>query len=356
MDLGLSMIELSENPIALLESSESLAADSITYHVATDLTALAEVSAEWDALLSRTFVNQAFGSSKWFIASCRNDTSVLPHVILARRGSRLVGVLPIVIAADGRSAAFPDYLNDYNDMIALESDAAVIEGLVKHALSNSNGYERVIFSRVRHDSNCFRAVQSIHPSRDIGDFYSRSDTCYYVDLPASYDDYLRTKRSHFRKRLKRVHEIAHKNNLAVRELAPENFSPDRLPEVFLSLHLSRHGARSCFESFRGRTFIKEALPALFCERRMRVLALFEGEKLIGIDIYAVGVGGLCVWNGGFLSEAEAFSPGKLLIDAGIKLACDLKLGEYDFMRGPEDYKMNWITGSRPLGHLELSVV
>src|ERR1044071_7662140 len=112
MDSSSSMIELSENRTALLESPEPLAGDSITYQVATDLTALAEVSAEWDALLSRTLVNQAFGSSKWFIASCRNDATVSPHVILARRGSRLVGVLPIVIAADGRSAAFPNYLND----------------------------------------------------------------------------------------------------------------------------------------------------------------------------------------------------------------------------------------------------
>ena len=350
------MIELSENPIARLESSKSHSGDSITYQVVTDLTAIAELSVEWDALLSRTIVNQAFSSSKWFIASCRNDASVSPYVVLARRGSRLAGVLPIVITADGRSAAFPNYLCDYNDLIALEDDTPVIEGLIKHAVSNSNGYKKIILSHVRRDSNCVRAVQAVEHARNIDELYSQSHTCYYVDTRASYDDYLKTKTSHFRKRLKRMHEIANKNNLIVRELGPENSSPESLPEIFLSLHLSRHGARSCFESARARSFIEEALPALFRERRIRVLALFEGEKLIGIDIYAVGDGSLCVWNGGFLSEAEAFSPGKLLIDAGIKLACDLKLGEYDFMRGLEDYKMNWVTGSRPLGQLELSVI
>jgi CelD/BcsL family acetyltransferase involved in cellulose biosynthesis len=195
------MIELSENRTAPLESSKSAAVDSITYRVATDLGALAEVSAEWDALLSRTFVNQAFGSSKWLIASCRNDASVSPYVIVARRGPRLVGVLPMVIAAGGQSAMFSDYLSDYNDLIALEEDAPVIEGLVKHALSNSNGYKKVIFSNVRRDSNCFRAVQSIYPGRAVDEFYSQSHTCYYVDLRAGYDDYLKTKSSHFRKRL-----------------------------------------------------------------------------------------------------------------------------------------------------------
>jgi CelD/BcsL family acetyltransferase involved in cellulose biosynthesis len=62
-----------------------------------------------------------------------------------------------------------------------------------------------------------------------------------------------------------------------------------------------------------------------------------------------------VWNGGFLSEAEHCSPGKLLINAGIKLACALKFEEYDFLRGPEVYKANWANHSRSIGQLELGV-
>jgi CelD/BcsL family acetyltransferase involved in cellulose biosynthesis len=350
------MIELSKNSVALLENSESPAADSITYQVLTDLPAIEEVSAEWDSLLSRTFVNQAFGSSKWFIASCRNDASVSPYVILARRWSRLAGVLPLALTADAETAAFPDYLCDYNDIIALEEDAPVIEGLVRYALSNSRGYKKIILSHVRRDSNCFRAVESIHPDRDIDELYGQSNTCYYIDLPASYDDYLKTKGSHFRKRLKRIHGIACENNLVVRELGPENISADGLVEAFLSLHLNRHGARSCFETFRGRSFVEEVFPALFRERRIRALALVEGEKLIGIDIYTMGADSLCVWNGGFLSEAEAFSPGKLLIDAGVKLAYGLNLSEFDLLRGHENYKMSWVTDSRPIGLIELPVI
>ena len=77
--------------------------------------------------------------------------------------------------------------------------------------------------------------------------------------------------------------------------------------------------------------------------------------MIGIDVYTMGATSLCAWNGGFLPEAEAYSPGKLLIDAGIRLACDLKLAEYDFLRGPEAYKMRWVNGSRPIGRVELAV-
>ncbi|HEX8184448.1 MAG TPA: GNAT family N-acetyltransferase [Blastocatellia bacterium] len=349
------MIELSENRIAQLEEFKSLDGDRITYEAVRDLSAVARVSEEWDALLSRSPVNQAFSSSKWFVAMCRNDASISPYVILARRGPVLAGVLPLALSDGGREAAFPNYLCDYSDIVAPRDDERVIEGLLNHALRNSNGYEKIILSHIRLDSNCLRAVQAIEPGREIDELYSQSNVCYYIDLPASYAGYLRAKTSHFRKRLKRLQSIAHRNNLFVRELVAENISPDGLPEIFLSLHLDRHGERSCFRSARGRAFIEEVLPALFRERRIRALALLEGERVIGIDLYTMGPDSLCAWNGGFLSEAEACSPGKLLIDAGIKLAYDLKLGEYDFLRGPEAYKLNLVTGSRAIGRVELSV-
>jgi CelD/BcsL family acetyltransferase involved in cellulose biosynthesis len=352
---GSSMIERSDNCAVSLGGPASVESDSITYEVARDLSAVVKISAEWDALLSHAQVNQAFGSSKWFIATCRNDASISPYVIFARRRSRLAGVLPLAIIDGGEAAAFPNYLCDYNDIVASKGDEAVITGLINHALSNSDGYKKIIMPHIRRDSNCLRAIQLLEPRRATQGLYRESHVCYYIDIPASYGDYLAVKGSRFRKRLKRIRANAHRGNMVVRELSPENFSPDGLAGAFLSLHLSRHGERSCFEPARGRLFVEEVLPALFRERRIRVIALFEGERMVGIDVYTMGAASLCAWNGGFLSEVEAFSPGKLLIDAGVNLACDLKLEEYDFMRGAEAYKMNWMNGSRPLGQIELGV-
>ncbi|PYS83596.1 MAG: hypothetical protein DMF70_06405, partial [Acidobacteria bacterium] len=64
---------------------------------------------------------------------------------------------------------------------------------------------------------------------------------------------------------------------------------------------------------------------------------------------------LGAWNGGFLDDVAYCSPGKLLINAGIKLACALGLDEYDFMRGTEDYKNSWAGDTRSVGSIELSV-
>jgi CelD/BcsL family acetyltransferase involved in cellulose biosynthesis len=349
------MIELPENRRALGERFEPFDTGSITYEVLTELSAVVEVAAEWDALLSRTSLNQAFSSSNWFIAACRNDPALSPHVILARRGAKLAGVLPLALKATLDTAEFPNYLCDYSDIVAFEEDTAVSAGLITHGLSNPYGYKKIILSHIRLDSNCLRAVQDIEGGQVADQLYQRSHDCYYIDLPASYADYLKAKGGHFRKRVKRIQNIARERGLVLGELHPESFDPFELAESFLSLHLGRHGAQSCFEPQRARLFVEEVFPALFRDGRIRILALLEGERMIGIDVYTMGGSSLCAWNGGFLSEAESLSPGKLLIDAGIRLACDLKLVEYDFLRGPEAYKMRWVNASRPIGRVELPV-
>ena len=141
----------------------------------------------------------------------------------------------------------------------------------------------------------------------------------------------------------------------VRQLEPDNFPPHKLPEAFLSLHLERQKVKSCFEAAAAQSFVEEVVPDLFRARIIRACTLVERDKIVAIDLYAMGSNSLCVWNGGFLPEAEHCSPGKLLINAGIELACALKLEEYDFMRGPEDYKISWANNSRAIGQLELSV-
>ena len=334
---------------------ESLKMDSLNYQVYTELSDIVSIASEWDSLLEHSPCNRAFSSSKWFIETCRIHTSIAPHAVVARRGAAIAGILPLVLTDEGETAGFTNYLNDYSDIVAAQDDRAATTGLLNHALSAPGGYRRIVLSNVRRDSNCLRALQALESDRAIDQSYRETVSCYYVRLPASHDEYLRTKGSRFRKRLKRLRCLAERSNLAVRELEPENFPPERLSEVFLSLHLSRQKGKSCFEQTTTRMFVKEVIPDLFIKRAVRACALAEGERIVGIDLYTMGDNSLCAWNGGFLREAEHCSPGKLLINAGIMLACALGLEEYDFMRGSEDYKAGWANNSRSIGQMEFTV-
>jgi CelD/BcsL family acetyltransferase involved in cellulose biosynthesis len=329
--------------------------DSLAFQVLTELPDIAALASEWDSLLERSVCNRAFSSSKWFIATCRHNSSLQPYIVTARRGAALAGILPLVLTGEAQVATFTNYLTDYSDAIAAQDDPAAVAGLLNYARSASQVYNRIVLSHIRRDSNCLRALGLIEPGSWIDQSFREMVLCYYLRLPASHDDFLRTKDSRFRKRLKRLQGLADKSNLRVCELEPDNFPPHKLPEAFLSLHLERQKVKSCFEAAAAQSFVEEVIPDLFKARIIRACTLVERDKIVAIDLYAMGSNSLCVWNGGFLSEAEHCSPGKLLINAGIKLACALKLEEYDFMRGPEDYKTSWANDSRPIGQLELNV-
>jgi CelD/BcsL family acetyltransferase involved in cellulose biosynthesis len=260
-----------------------------------------------------------------------------------------------VLTEKAEVATFSNYLNDYSDAIAASDDSAAVAGLLDYVRSAPNGYKRIVLSQMRRDSNCLRAIEIMEPRGYLDRSFRETVSCYYLPLPASHDDFLRTKGSRFRKRLKRLQCCADKSSLALRELEPNSFPPHRLPQAFLSLHLQRQRIKSCFELVPAQSFVEEVIPYLFQQRVIRACALVDRDKIVAIDLYMMGSNSLCAWNGGFLPEWEHCSPGKLLINAGIKLACALKLEEYDFARGAEEYKSRWANHTRSIGQLELSV-
>ena len=327
----------------------------LAFQALTDVSEIARLADEWDALLARSVCNRAFSSAQWFIASCFANPSFQPYAMIARKGAELAGILPLVLIEEGTLATFPSYLTDYSDAIVARDDFAVASSLLDHARVEPNGYRRLVFRHIRRDSNCMRAIQTPENRSEAEPAFREMVGCHYLRLPPTYDDFLRTKDSRFRKRLKRLQAIAGDSNFVVSELVPESFPADKLADVFLSLHLARQTARSCFESVPAQTFAREVIPDLFKTGILRACALTAGERVVAIDLYTMGDQSLGAWNGGFLAEAEHCSPGKLLINAGIKLACALGLDEYDFMRGTEDYKNSWASDTRSVGSIELSV-
>ncbi|MGH9827222.1 MAG: GNAT family N-acetyltransferase, partial [Blastocatellia bacterium] len=131
-------------------------------------------------------------------------------------------------------------------------------------------------------------------------------------------------------------------------------SPELLPDTFLDLVLSRHPGKSIFRLESGQVFAKQALPELFVHGRLQVFGAVRDSKLIAMDLCMVGSNSLCTWNGGFLEEAAFFSPGTVLTAFGIRAAIETGCKDYDFLRGNEEYKTRWATGSHVVGEITLS--
>jgi hypothetical protein len=208
------------------------------------------------------------------------------HVILARRNGMLAGVLPLVINRRFGLVEFATVWNDYNDIIAVNGDWEVIRGLLGYAFRNSPTGKRMVLERLRHDSNCYRALRTLFSKSQLKKHFVEEPIKYfYVPLSCAYDDHLAILGKKFRKNLLLVRHKA-ETAVAIRELYPASFIPTEVPEIFLSLHLARFGTRTPFAQAGDQAFLRCLLTKLFLSGAMR--SLFSWRKK-GSSPF------LCVW-------------------------------------------------------------
>lgn len=336
---------------------------AITYSVHTEWSDLASMGLDWDELLDRSECNRAFSCSKWYMAMTELLPGVQPLVLVACRENRLAGIMPLVLDSAAREAGFAKDYTDCPDIIAQAGDIEVIAGLLNFAISGTGGYDRLVLRFVKDDSNCVKGAIALGLGKDSEGLFVPGSTweLAVLDFSRGYEEYLKTLSRHFRLSLNRVRNKAQREGLAVTELKPDDISPEEIPGLFLSLHLSRFGAGSNFNvDFRlgfaaVESWIRKLFPSLFAEGRIRIFALMKETKIVGISVVMVGKRGLYGWPGGFLPEVERYHPGKLLIHNIVRQACLERLEEFDlgfWIRRDEEYKGQWRPVIKKVGHLQ----
>ncbi|MDB5036148.1 MAG: hypothetical protein JWQ98_3389 [Chlorobi bacterium] len=309
---------------------------------------IAAIAGEWDRLLDASDCNRAFSSHAWYSAACAVYPGIEPCVVTARVDGRLVGLLPLVLDTVAGKGRFPTPLADYSDAIG-----GATGGLLRYALSAGMPWDGLLLNFVREDSGVICGMMATGLPHRIEWHANERWTCAYQELPARYDDFLAARSRNFRKGIGRARRAAETAGLTVDELTPDLLNPEDLPGIFMRLHGDRFPSSSLL-SGSHRPFLEAVLPSLFAERRLVVFAIRKGHVILAIDLCMVGARSLCTWNGGFDSALEELSPGRLIIDAGMRSACGRGCAEYDMMRGLEPYKLEWAGSRRLLGNLTMA--
>jgi CelD/BcsL family acetyltransferase involved in cellulose biosynthesis len=331
-----------------------LGEDVLELQVLSSLREIAAISRQWDELLAIAPGNRAFGSREWYAASCDKQSSWNPFVVTASRGGTILCILPLVIDHEDETAKFPHHAADYNDVLARTADPNLIAGLLSYALATGQSCRRMVLSKLRPDSRCAQAFPLLCAGSKFPCRWREIDAYRYASLGESFDAYLNSRSKAFRKSIRRTLRHLESDGLVMRELYPGTFAPSAIPELLIALAVARHGDRCSFtRTAHVQAFLRNVLPCLFRKRHLRAFALFEGERILALDLCMVSAGGLATWNGGFLPEAERYSPGSALFAFEVQQAIASGLGEFDFTRGEEAYKRSWTNNSYAVGELEL---
>lgn len=171
-----------------------------------------------------------------------------------------------------------------------------------------------------------------------------TDSCWAIELPDTWDDYLDMLSKSHRKRCRRLVRTYFDSGLVrVHEATSSTFNETW--QIFLKLHAKRWGdARRPAGSFTDRRFSEfhtRVARLLFDQQRLRLCYLTYEDQPVAAEYQFLDNETLYAYQSGMLEDAGSIQPGNLSLIASIRFCLENKLKQMDLLRGNEPYKAHW---------------
>ncbi len=323
-----------------------------------DLSTLAGMRAEWDALLDASDAGP-FNSWEWLYPWCRRIAADRrPLVLTARdRSGALMGLLPIGFELRqvlGRRVGRLAFLgethigSDYLDVVARRGEEAVVTRAFAQALRETQGSWDVLdLTDLREDSLTVKILRETFPSsllRVTGRYVCPYETFTpgepfeaFLKRTGRRDNYLRRRKWLEKQEGYRIERTQAPGALA----APMT--------DFFRLHEARWAADGGSQGIKGKgveAFHRDATQLLAERGRVRLYTMKVGGRAVA-SVYAILHRDTFIYfQSGYDPRWRSKSVGLVLVGETFKDAIEAGLTEYDFLRGTESYKADWTTKQR----------
>jgi len=270
-------------------------------------------------------------------------------LLTAREDSRLLGIAPLMIGRI-RAAGVPwlkvmrfvgHDTTDYQDFILRDGhEEAVMRAFLGHLNTMKREWHVIVMGEVPETSPVNRWIGKTAESEGLAVHSEPFTPCPYIDLPASWDEYLAGLSSNARGNIRRKpRKLARLGTLDV-ETAPSAGDMCAAMDRFLVLHDDRMQSKgSDRPSEHAKRFHREVATELADHVALSFLRL-DGKDVAGMYSFDFR-GGRYYYLIGWDGSRENLSPGSVLIAKQIEGAISKGLHTFDFLRGDESYKYHF---------------
>ncbi|HYF46966.1 MAG TPA: GNAT family N-acetyltransferase [Acidimicrobiales bacterium] len=303
---------------------------------------------QWRRLQERGCVGTPFLTWEWFSALAESPTLGRHCVVLVvdRPGGQTVGVLPLEVVPDPqglrvvRCAAAADLGADHLDVVAGPRDREEVAAAAARYVTRVLRWDMADFEGLLQGGALDRALQ-----REL-----RWPRCLSLPPEVEQVAVLDLRSEDARQRLARRSA----RGLKWVRRAGGGFSSVTDPvhvgpalETLMDLHNERFGERSVvFSTPERRAFHLTAATRLAEAGMARVDRLSTADEDLALE-YVLLHGERAYGYQSAFRPGAGHSPGRTAMCQSILAAAGQGRVEYDFLRGDEDYKADYTTGSRP---------
>jgi CelD/BcsL family acetyltransferase involved in cellulose biosynthesis len=334
-----------------------------TFEDYTDTSSFDRVREEWDELLKRSESYSFFQTPRWnalWWDHFGGDLELLLLLLRDRTGS-LKGVAPFYLdrVEGGRIvAAFIGGLecSDYLDFIIERgSEKAFFEHLGEYLRQRSER-PQLDLHFISEESKTLTAQNVLFDSPNLYVELKKEEVCPVLNLPSSWEEFLKGLRQKDRHELRRkMKRAASKGHLKVVQTSnPSDLSKD--VDAFIELHRKSGEDKRNFMNQDVGGFFHSLAQSLLSEGRLALYFLLI-DNIPVASLFGIRYGdGIAIYNSGFDPEWGYLSPGIVLFGHVIKEAIDEGCLGFDFLRGNENYKYRLGATDRWLYRMQIGLL
>ena len=304
--------------------------------------------ADWNRLVE----HRPLRSTDWLLGWWKQfqSESKKLNVWLIHQADELVGIAPLYQSQIGSKTVLRmlgdagDICTDHTNWFAKPGMEEFVGETVATQLLDQNSWNRIQLESIDVQDLSHAAFLAKMKSRGATIHSKPKDSCWAIDLPQTWDEYLAILSKNHRKRTRRWVRSFFDNNRIQVHVANKN-NVDEVWKVFLDLHRRRWGDEQRPNgSFSGPGFTEfhEVISRQLLESdQLRLCYLSIENQPIAAEYQLIDHDTLYSYQSGMSPEHGDVSPGNLSLIASIKFCLDHDLKRLDFMRGDESYKAHW---------------
>ena len=276
---------------------------------------------------------------------------------LANREPGLIGIAPWYLDRTAVSGGVLQWLGsgevctDHLSLLCRDEHLACVASAIAEALTTTlDDWDRLDLAAVDADDEAVsRLVSELEERECIASSHS-TESCWVLDLPESWEDYLGAISKSHRKQLRQLERrvlesdrVRWRQVRSLDELAPAW-------EVLVDLHQRRRrslGEPGCFASRRFVEFHRAMAERMLAKGALRLSWLELDGTPTAAEYHFADASATYAYQGGVDPDRLIEEPGRLSTILCLRAAIEEGKRQFDFLRGDETYKAHWRATPRP---------
>jgi CelD/BcsL family acetyltransferase involved in cellulose biosynthesis len=332
-------------------SGAAAGAAALSVDCIADAAGLRALAGEWRALHDALPDATPFTSHEWLASwwQAYGDGRAL-RVLAFRAHDALVAIAPLFVDRDGprrwcrvlRFVGDGTFDSDYLGVLCAPAWEAAVHARLVEWLRTERGWDAVALRELPGDSVLPDALSTHAPAAGwlVRVEHGR---CAVLDLPASFDEFLRVRQARFRTRVRSLLRRFDEAGLVFEPDCPPRELRARLRSLF-RLHQARWqaaGGPGVFGHGARRRFYARFVPRFAQRGWLRLYSLRHGDAYVAHQLCFGGEGVTYLLQEGFDTTDAAASYGQMLRAAVVRELIRRGERRYDFLGGWSRHKEDW---------------